>query len=314
MNNRKLESSQVQLSELGFGTSSYQQGTKGRLSSKEFEKLINIAIENGITHIDTAKTYLGGKSESWVGQSLSNLGVRKDVTIATKSHLQASSKKSKQVIDHSFEQLAVEYIDIYYIHWPKEGISSAAMLQTLFDYKEKGLIGAVGVCNYPVSRMQEWISDFPIDLYQLGYSLLWRIPELEIIPFCHEHNIGLVSYSSLAQGLLTPRIFPKVLPDEDVRRNSVLFRDNTYQKVLATQTELKAHAISSGLSIQTLAIGWLLSQRAIKSVLFNASTEKQLYENISAYKNSINNEIIKNATKITDELKHILPHLDTLFS
>lgn len=301
-------------SELGLGTSSYHNGTKGAQSYDDFVALVDSAITHGVSHIDTARTYLGGESERWVGKALHELNARKKVSIATKCHLQPSSEESKRIVDLSFSQLDVDFIDIYYIHWPKEGISSYAMLETLFQYKQDGLIGEIGLCNYPVPLMEEFIADFSIAYYQFGYNLLWRIPEFEIIPFCRKHKIALITYSSLAQGLLTKKQFPPVLPKSDVRNNSALFATEVYKDVLSASNELKSLADSHGLSIQALAIHWLLSQEAVKTVLFTASSIMQLEENVAALSCTVDPQVIEEATQISSRLKAILPKASTLFS
>ena len=312
--NTSQERHESATSELGLGTSSYHNGTKGAQSFDDFLALIDSAITQGVSHIDTARTYLGGESERWVGKALHELNARKKVSIATKCHLQPSREESKRIVDLSFSQLDVDFIDIYYIHWPKEGISSYAMLETLFRYKEEGLIGEIGLCNYPVPLMEEFIDDFAITYYQFGYNLLWRIPEFEIIPFCRKQGIELITYSSLAQGLLTNKQFPPVLPKSDVRNNSALFAPQVYKNVLSTSNELKSLADSHGMSIQALAMHWLLSQEAVRTVLFTASSIMQLQENVAALSCTVDSQVIEEATNISSRLKAILPEASTLFS
>lgn len=310
---KALQGYEAKIAGLGLGTSSYHNKTKGAQSYDNFVELIDCALAYGVSHIDTARTYLGGNSEQWVGKTLRELNVRQKVAIGTKCHLQSSAEETRRMVDLSFSELSVDYIDVYYIHWPKEGISSYPMLETLFRYKEDGLIGEIGLCNYPISLMKEFIDDFNIKYYQLGYNLLWRIPEFEIIPFCKKHKIKIITYSSLAQGLLTQKRFQEVLPKNDVRNNSALFSIEYFQSVLSTTNELKLLADSNGILIQALAINWLLS-REVEAVLFTASSLTQLQENVAALSCRIDSKIIEKATQISSSLKAILPKIDTLFS
>lgn len=313
MKYKNVKNTSVTTSELGFGTSSYNNMTQGSLNMGEFQALLEEALASGITHIDTARTYLNGNGEVWVGKVLKN-NPHRNITIASKSHLQGTKEDARTVINESFDRLSVDYIDIYYIHWPKEGIQSQPMLEVLHDYRAKGLIGSIGLCNYSVDLMETFISDFSIDLYQFGYNLLWRVPELTVIPFCKAHNIELVTYSSLAQGLLTPREFTLPLAETDARRNSVLFRDGIIDIAFESRAHLKNLAQEKGISLQALAFAWLLNNKHVVSILFNTSTHERLKENLQAYHTNVDTETIMKATNLTEELKNKIPRYDTLFS
>ena len=104
-------------------------------------------------------------------------------------------------------RLRRDWLDLFYIHWPKTGLDLRPMMEALEALRAQGKIRFIGVSNFSVTNMENASQGGRIDAHQLCYNLLWRYPETEIIPWCSAHGVALVTYSSIAQGLLsdTPR-------------------------------------------------------------------------------------------------------------
>lgn len=174
----------------------------GKQSHSDSVKTIQAALRGGIKHFDTARSYSNGRSEQITGQQLKKN--RDDVIVATKTTW-LPAEKIEKYIDISLNRLCTDRIDILYIHWPKPGIDFRPMMEALEKLRTAGKIKYIGVSNFTTNNMESLISAGKIDYYQTGYSLIWRFPEKEIIPYCLENKIKIVSYSSLAQGILTDK-------------------------------------------------------------------------------------------------------------
>ena len=105
-------------------------------------------------------------------------------------------------VDGSLKRLQTDYIDLYYIHWPKAGRDMRREMEGLEKARRQGKIRAVGVSNFSAAQMRQVQEVGAIDAHQLGYNLLWRYAEEEVLPFCAEHKIAAVTYSTLAHGIL----------------------------------------------------------------------------------------------------------------
>ena len=117
--------------------------------------------------------------------------------------LMAGAGEQPGGVQASRERLGRDCIDLFYIHWPRRGMDPAPMMEALEDARARGWIRFIGVSNFSVQQMRDASRAGRIDAHQLCYNLLWRFPEEDVIPWCRENRIVLVSYSSLAQGLLS---------------------------------------------------------------------------------------------------------------
>ena len=162
----------------------------GTQSHKDSVKTIQAALRGGIKHFDTARSYSNGRSEQITGQQLKNS--REDVIIATKTTWLPADKVEKY-IDISLKRLCTDWIDILYIHWPKPGTDFRPMMEALEKLRSIGKIKNIGVSNFSIQDMELLKSTGSIDYYQTGYSLIWRFPEKEIIPYCIEKEIKIAS-------------------------------------------------------------------------------------------------------------------------
>ena len=283
----------------------------GGQNDRDSREVMEAAYASGIRHFDTAAGY--GHSERVVGEFLRDK--REHVFLASKVFPNGGAVKVRTTLESSLERLRTDRIDLYYLHWPVSGYAIREQMEAMAQAREEGLIGAIGVSNYSVSQLGEALQVAPVDFIQLGYHLLWRVIEKDVVPFCQRQGIRIVTYSALAQGILTGK-FPRnpEFPQGDVRNEGVIhFRKDYWPRVYAAVEELKELADKAGRPLSHLAIRWCTAQPGIHTVLMGARKLAQLRENVAAMEGEIDPAILKEMTRISDELRPHLPEAKTLF-
>ena len=180
------------------------------LDEEQGKDVVRKAIDNGITLIDTAFIYGPKRSEELVGEVVKEYP-REKVQIATKgSHVIKDNGDVvqnnqpdylKQQVEESLERLQVDYIDLYYIHFPDEDTPKDEAVAALQELKKEGKIKAIGVSNFTLDQLKEANKDGYVDVVQLEYNLLHRENE-EVMKYAAENDITFVPYFPLASGIL----------------------------------------------------------------------------------------------------------------
>jgi aryl-alcohol dehydrogenase-like predicted oxidoreductase len=286
---RSLGTSNLSITPIIMGT--WQAGKRGwtGIEDEETTKAIRAAFEAGITTVDTAEVYGDGHSEQIVAKALSD--VRNQVIYATKvfpNHL-----KYNQVIeacDRSLKNLQTDYIDLYQIHWPSGNFKSEFVpieetMKALNKLKEQGKILAIGVSNFSLDQLVEASQYGRIDSLQPPYSLFWRKVEKDLQPYCVENNISILSYSSLAQGLLTGKFGPDhQFAEGDNRSSNKLFADKeNYARVQTALEKLRPIAERNQCTLAQLSLAWLIAQPQTHAIV-GARHEEQSQQNAQAGK------------------------------
>ncbi|MFC1975090.1 aldo/keto reductase [Chloroflexota bacterium] len=264
------------------------------------------ALQNGINHFDTAGGYGDGSSERLLGQFLT--GKRERVFLASKANIdELDVQAALEQVNGSLERLQTDEIDLYYIHWPRQGKDLRPFMEGLEQARQQGKIKAVGVSNFSVEQMAQVAEVGQIDAHQLCYSLLWRFAEQEIMPYCREHGIAVVTYSSIAQGVLTGKFprQPKLEPD-DLRANTVHFDPAVWPHVYEAVEELKVLAQEVKRPLTHLAIRWVLHQEDVNTALVGARKPEQVTRNVEALAGEIPARVFEKMTEISNAaIKHI---------
>ncbi len=291
-----------------FGEDSYW----GHQNHRDSVKTLQAALRGGIKHFDTARSYGNGRSEQITGQQLRK--EREKVVIATKSTWLPADSVAKYV-DISLGRLCTDYIDIFYIHWPNSGKDFRPMFEGLEKIRQTGKIRYIGVSNFSIPEMDLLKSSGQIDYCQAGYSLLWRFPEREIFPYCVENGIKIVSYSSLAQGILTDRFNIELkFPSGDPRGRLVFFHEDSYRYISEFLKKFKFLADKEGVKISQLALYWALSRPGVYTVLAGARTREQLEENLLSTKLNINSDLLNEVTELSDSICNNIPIRNNIFN
>ncbi|NMF84413.1 aldo/keto reductase [Nodosilinea sp. P-1105] len=286
METRTLGNTDIEITPLIFGT--WQAGKKGwvGIEDQAVIEAMQAAFKAGITTFDTAEVYGDGYSEELVGKALA--GVRDRVILATKVF--ANHLKADQVIEAcegSLGRLQTEVIDLYQIHWPSGSFKSEIVpigetMEALNQLKQQGKIRAIGVSNFSKTQLQEAMQYGRIDSLQPPYSLFWRGVEAELQPYCVEHNITILAYSALGQGLLTGKFGPHhQFPKDDIRSKNKLFQPPLYAKAQAALAQLKPIADRHHTTLGNLALAWLMAQPQTTAIV-GARNGEQAQENARA--------------------------------
>jgi myo-inositol catabolism protein IolS len=307
---RKIGSSGKPVTIMGLGCWSFGGGFWGHQEEQDSIAALNAALAAGVTHFDTAYGYGHGRSEEICGRVLA--GQRERIFIASKHSSRPGAMR--QAVENSLRALQMDYIDLYYIHWPKPGVDLRATMQELADAKEEGLIRAIGVSNFTVNHMQQVLDVAPIDAHQLCYNLLWRRAEREIIPFCRAHDIAVVSYSTLALGILTGKFErrPGILSG-DSRRRTVFFEPDVWPHVYEAVQAMQAVARDAQRPLAHLALHWAAAQPGITSVLAGARNASQVQQNVAAFDSPVAGDILQRLTAIGDDLGPHIPDVHNIF-
>ncbi|HEY7017642.1 MAG TPA: aldo/keto reductase [Gaiellaceae bacterium] len=272
-----LEISRVGFGAWALGGAEYDWGW-GPQDDEESIAAIHHALELGVTWIDTAAQYGHGHSEEVVGRALAGLDRRPLVFTkggqpegpnrTTLQTLEADSLRRE--VEGSLSRLGVDAIDLYQIHWPipdeevEEGWTAVA------GFVEEGLVRHIGVSNFSVAQLERAESIAAVETLQPPYSLLDRGVEDEVLPYCEEHDVGVIVYSPMASGMLTgamTRERVESLPDDDWRSKSDRFREPQLTRNLELVERLKRVAGRHGVSPGAVAVAWTLRNPAVDGAI-----------------------------------------------
>ena len=282
MQQRRLGGSPVQVSQIGLGTWGMSGAFWGAADDAESIRVIHRALDLGITLIDTAEAYGKGHAEEIVGQALA--GRRNQAVIATKVMASRLHPNELQAaLDGSLKRLGTDHVEVYFIHWPNPDVPIGPTMEALERLRAQGRIHAIGVSNFGPEEMNRAREYGTIDVLQPPYNMLWREIEAATLPYCRRHNIGVMPYSGLAQGLLTGTLSRgTTFIEGDERRTTVLFQPGPYEHALDAVEGLRPIAARYGKTVPQLAIQWLTSRPGVSSPLLGARTVRELEENLGA--------------------------------
>lgn len=286
----------------------------GGQEESDSREVLRGALEAGLTHWDTAAGYGGGLSEKLCGEWLARH--RSEIFIASKV---ATGKEPGAIIrklDESLDRLGVDCIDLFYIHWPRSGVDLTEQMKHLEEARASGKVRFIGVSNFSIEQMEACRAAGRIDAHQFNYSLYWRKPEAELIPYCCEHGIATVTYSSIAQGILTGK-FPRnpEFPQGDSRGGTYFFREDVWPHLYEATEQLKKLAEEVGQPLVNLAIQWSCRRPTIDSVIVGARNGRQLEANLSANARPVLDSVLDRMTAISDAtLAELPPYPANLFN
>ncbi|MDP9277496.1 MAG: aldo/keto reductase [Actinomycetota bacterium] len=284
----------LEVSSIAFGT--WQLGGEwGKVDEDEGIAAIRQARELGVNFFDTAQGYGFGASERLLGRALRNDldNSRDGVVIATKGGLRmtedglvrdASPAWVRSGVEDSLGALAVDYIDVYQIHWPDPEVPFAETAAALQELVQEGKIRHVGVSNFDASQMAEFARTRPVETLQPPYHLFRRDIEEEVLPYCREHDIGVLVYGPLAHGLLTGALDEETqFAPDDWRSGASFFKGEDYRRNLQTVRELQRFASDElGGSVSQLAIAWTLANPAVQVAIVGARHPRHIEESVAA--------------------------------
>lgn len=289
---RRLGSSDLEVSEISLGS---WLTFGGGISNAQAEACVAKAFEVGINFIDTANVYSSGGAEEFLGEVLAERP-RDSYILATKLYFPMNGDRGlsrEQVfkqIDASLARLRTDYVDLYQCHRYDQETPLEETMEALTEVVRQGKARYLGFSEWTADQIRAALALVPrVDKFvssQPQYSLLYRVPEREVIPLCKENGISQIVWSPLAQGTLTGKYKPGEEPAAGTRAASQQmgwsmdrFRDDD---VLRAVQSLAPIAEGLGITMAQLALAWVLHEENVASAIAGASRPSQVEENAAA--------------------------------
>src|SRR5271168_5611284 len=293
MQTRKLGNSDMHITAVGFGAWAiggvgYDFGWGPQVDTDSIAA-IHCALELGVNWIDTAAVYGIGHSEEMVAHALKDWrGPRPyvftkcvlrwdDQGHITQNHTAGSIRRE---CEDSLRRLQVEVIDLYQMHWPPSdnGPGLEQAWQTMHALQREGKVRWIGVSNFNVEQIKRAEKVATPTSLQPPYSLIRRSVEKEILPYCKQQGIGVISYAPMASGLLTgamTRERAAALPADDFRSRSPEFREPRLSKNIELVERLRKVGERHGVLPGAVAIAWTLRDPVITGAIVGARNASQ---------------------------------------
>lgn len=305
MRYKQLGNTGMFVSELCLGTMTFGQAGQnalwGQIASLEqdgVDAIVERSLAAGVNFIDTANVYSFGQSEELLGQSLKNLGIRREeVVIATKVHGQMGNGPNQRgssrghimdAVDASLKRLQTDHIDLYQLHGTDTVTPIEETLRALDDLVSSGKVRYAGVSNWQAWRIakalgiSERLGYARFGTVQSYYSIAGRDLEREIVPLLTEEKLGLMVWSPLAGGLLSGKYGPDAPGNGQGRRASFNFPPVNEDRAWAAVAVMREIAAKHNVSVATVALGYVLAKPFVMSVIIGASSMEQLEQNLAS--------------------------------
>ena len=261
--------------------------------------ITHYAFDHGITHFDLANNYGPpyGSAEETMGRLMTDdfRPYRDELFISSKAGYDmwegpygnwGSRKYLFASLDQSLKRMNLDYVDLFYSHRYDPETPLDETLQALVDIVKSGKALYVGISRWPLEALKaanKYLRerDVPLLIYQGRLNLLDREPQEEgILDYCADNGIGFISFSPLAQGLLTDRYLHGIPEDSRMAQGRFLKSDRLTPELLAYLQKLNGIAASRNETLAEMALAWILHQKGITSVLVGASSTAQLEKNM----------------------------------
>ena len=293
MRTRQLGSSDLQVTEISFGT---WLTTSGGVERERAVACVHRAFDVGINFIDTANVYGRGASETVLGEALSGIA-RDSYVLATKVFFPMSDTdrglsraQIHKQMDDSLKRLRVDHVDLYQCHRYDDETPLEETMQALTEMVRAGKTRFIGFSEWPVERVAEALAMSGVEKFvssQPQYSMLWRKPEAALLPLCAENGISQIVWSPLAQGVLTGKYKPgaPVPPDSRAAHDTMgaqFRRQWLEQPVLEAVEKIGAIAKRAEMTTTQFALAWVLREPNVASAIIGASRPEQVDENAAA--------------------------------
>jgi aryl-alcohol dehydrogenase-like predicted oxidoreductase len=289
---RTVGKSGLSVSAIGLGCNNFGM----RIGPDESREVVRAALDGGITLFDTADIYGGSQSEEFLGAALG--ADRADVAIATKfggapsgGALPHGGSRSHvlRCCEASLRRLGTDYIDLYYQHYHDPLTPVDETLSAVNDLVRQGKVRYAGCSNFAgwqVAQADHAARQAGYERYvanQVEWNLLRREVEREVVPACAAYGLAVMPYFPLASGLLAGKYRRGEPPQPGSRFDAIpFFAQSLTDQAFDVVERLTAVGDGLGHSLLELAIGWLLGQDAVASVLIGATSARQVKENLAA--------------------------------
>ncbi|HFK5527321.1 TPA: aldo/keto reductase [Elizabethkingia anophelis] len=304
---RKLGNTDLELSAITYGAFAIGGNMWGGNEKKDSIASVRASIDNGVTTLDTAPFYGFGLSEEMIGEAIKGYD-RSKIQLLTKFGLvwdgsnqgkgefffdaeeagktipvykYASKTSVIKEVEESLKRLQTDYIDLLQIHWPDATTPISETMEALEILLQQGKIRAAGVSNYSVEQVAEARQSLNIASNQIGYSMLNRGVENDLVPYALENDLGIIVYSPMERGLLTGKYFKDGKLKDNDHRNGY-FQQFDLEKVKTFLETITPIAEDKNATLSQLVLRWTSLQPAITLVLAGARNAEQAAANAKA--------------------------------
>ena len=295
-NYRRCGNSGILLPKVSLG---FWQNFGAGASYENARAIARMAFDNGVTHFDLANNYgpPPGAAEELLGRMLKEdfHPHRDELFIASKAGYDmwqgpygswGSRKHLMASLDQSLRRMQLDYVDLFYIHRYDPVTPLDETLQTLVDIVRAGKALYIGISRWPLNALK-YANSFlrrqgvPPLIFQGRLNLLDRAVQEEGVPaYCKNEGIGFISFSALAQGLLTSRYLNGIPDDSRMARGGSLQQEKLTPQLAEYLNRLNTVAAERGESLATMSLAWVLAQEGVTSVLVGARTPEQFAESL----------------------------------
>jgi aryl-alcohol dehydrogenase-like predicted oxidoreductase len=290
MQKRKLGTSGLEVSAIGFGCMGLNFSYGPGLEKQDAVALIRAAFARGVTFFDTAEAYGPFTNEELVGEALAPM--RDEVVIATKFGfkegkaplgMDSRPERIREVAEASLKRLKTDRIDLFYQHRVDPNVPMEDVAGTVKDLIREGKVKHFGLSEAGVQSIRRAHAVQPVAALQSEYSLWWRQPEAEVLPTCEELGIGFVPFSPLGRGFLTGKIDENTTFAKGDFRNTVpRFSPEARKANQALIDGLAAIAAAKKATTAKIALAWLLARKPWIVPIPGTTKLHRLEENIGA--------------------------------
>lgn len=261
------------------------------------------AFDHGITHFDLANNYGPpyGSAEETLGRLMRDdfAPYRDELFISTKAGYDmwpgpygnwGSRKYLMASLDQSLRRMNIDYVDLFYSHRFDPSTPIEETLQAMVDIVRQGKALYLGISRWPLEPLRKAIDylaahDTPLLIFQDKLNMLNRAPEENgTLELCRDRGVGFISFSPLAQGLLTNRYLNGIAPDSRMAKEKFLRHEMLTPELLAQLKAWNAEAEAEGMTLAKKALHWILDYQGVTSVIVGASSVEQLKDNIGSVK------------------------------
>ncbi len=286
----------MEITRVGFGAWAIGGGdwafAWGSQDDTESVSAIVHAVKRGVNWIDTAAVYGLGHSEEVVGRALADIPQGERPFVFTKCGLiwdddrMASPRRVgapasiRREVEASMRRLKTERIDLYQMHWPAEdGTPIEEYWGALLDLKAEGKVRAVGLSNHNAVQLEAAVQVGHVDTLQPPFSAIRRNAAADELPWCVDHETGVIVYSPMQSGLLTGTFTKEraaAFAEDDWRRRSPEFQGEKLDRNLALAAALAPIAARKGVSVAALAVAWTLAWPGVTGAIVGARRPSQV--------------------------------------
>jgi len=255
------------VSAVGLGCMGLSHGYDVIPSAEESARLLNRALDLGVTMLDTAALYGGGANERLLGGAVVHR--RSEFTLASKCVLDMVDGKRvldgspaaiARTLDAALARLCTDFIDLYYLHRLDPNVPVEESVGALVRAREAGKIGAIGLSEMSAATIRRAHAVHPIAAVQSEYSPFSRNVEIAVLDTCRELGIGFVAFSPTARGLLADAIRDDAWAAGDLRRTMPRFTGENLAHNLRVGAAFNAIAQECGITPAQLSLAWVLAK------------------------------------------------------